>query len=178
MRAHRSGRTKRARRLGIRAHWPCLLAGLLVIAGVSRFGERGSSAQSTSSTADGAPVPARPYPEQVNPAPANVAFIANPAMGSSSEAIAVKSPSSEPAGPGLAAAPGPAPAPVPSAKQKELDAITDPQKREIIDQSANLLKLANSLKAEMDKTGQDTLSVAVVRQADEIEKLAHKMRTK
>ena len=168
MRAHRSGRTKRARRLGIRAHWPCLLAGLLVIAGVSRFGERGSSAQSTSSTADGAPVPARPYPEQVNPAPANVAFIANPAMGSSSEAIAVKSPSSEPAGPG----------PVPSAKQKELDAITDPQKREIIDQSANLLKLANSLKAEMDKTGQDTLSVAVVRQADEIEKLAHKMRTK
>jgi hypothetical protein len=110
----------------------------------------------------------------VNPAPANVAFIANPAMGSSSEAIAVKSPSSEPAGPGLAAAPGPAP----SAKQKELDAITDPQKREIIDQSANLLKLANSLKAEMDKTGQDTLSVAVVRQADEIEKLAHKMRTK
>ena len=174
MRADRIRRTKRARRLRTSALWLCLLAGLLFIAGVSRFGERQSFAQSASSTADGDPVPVRPYPEQVNPAPANVAFIANPVRSSSSETTAVKSPSSEPAGPAL----GPALAPTPSAKQKELDAITDPQKREILDQSANLLKLANSLKAEMDKTTQDTLSVTVIRQADEIEKLAHKMRTK
>jgi hypothetical protein len=38
--------------------------------------------------------------------------------------------------------------------------------------------LANSLKAEMDKTTRDTLSVAVIRRAGEIEQLAHKMRTK
>jgi hypothetical protein len=38
--------------------------------------------------------------------------------------------------------------------------------------------LANSLKAEIDKTTKDTLSVTVVRKADEIEHLAHKMRSK
>ncbi len=54
----------------------------------------------------------------------------------------------------------------------------NPQQAEIMDESANLLKLANSLKAEVDKTTQDTLSIAVIRQADEIEKLAHKMRAR
>jgi hypothetical protein len=56
--------------------------------------------------------------------------------------------------------------------------ITDPRQKQIADDTADLLKLANSLKAEVDKTNEDTLSVAVVRQAGEIEKLAHKMRTK
>ena len=45
-------------------------------------------------------------------------------------------------------------------------------------QSASLLKLAYSLKSEVDKTTKDTLSVTVVRQAAEIEQLARKMRTK
>jgi len=168
--ADRIGRPKKARRLRTRAQWLCLLVGLFVIVCASRFGERESFAQSVSSTTDGDPVPVRSYPEQVNPAPANVAFIANRAVSSSSETVVVKSPSSEHAAPAAAAAP--------TAKQKELDAITDPQKRAILDQGANLLKLANSLKAEVDKTTQDTLSMTVVRQADEIEKLAHKMRTK
>lgn len=170
MRADCIGRTTKARRLRTRARWLCLLAGLFVVVCASWFGERESFAQSASSTADGDPVPVRPYPEQVNPAPANVVFIANRAVSSSSETVVVKSPSSEPA--------APAPATAPTARQKELDAIRDPQKREILDQSANLLKLANSLKAEVDKTTEDTLSMTVVRQADEIEKLARKMRTK
>lgn len=55
---------------------------------------------------------------------------------------------------------------------------TDPQKKQIYDDGANLLKLATTLKAEVDKTTADTLSLAVIRRADEIEKLAHKMRTK
>ena len=56
--------------------------------------------------------------------------------------------------------------------------VPDGKKKPIADQTANLLKLANSLKAEVDKTNADTLSISVIRQADEIEKLARKMRSK
>jgi hypothetical protein len=65
-----------------------------------------------------------------------------------------------------------------TAKREVNDASIDPRKKQIADDSANLLKLANGLKAEVDKTTQDTLSLTVIRQATEIEKLAHKMRTK
>ncbi|HEV2486937.1 MAG TPA: hypothetical protein VGT08_15520 [Terracidiphilus sp.] len=71
-----------------------------------------------------------------------------------------------------------APAPEQQAKQ---DVKVDPaaeRKKQISDEAADLLKLANSLKAEMDKTTRDTLSVAVIRRAGEIEQLAHKMRTR
>jgi hypothetical protein len=46
----------------------------------------------------------------------------------------------------------------------------------IVDESARLLKLATDLKAEVDKTTKDTLSISVVRKADEIEKLAHSVK--
>jgi len=45
-------------------------------------------------------------------------------------------------------------------------------------QCADLLKLATDLKAAVDKSNKDQLSLSVVRKADEIEKLAHKVRTK
>ena len=48
--------------------------------------------------------------------------------------------------------------------------------RKIDGQCADLLKMANSLKSEVDKTTMDVLSVAVVREADEIEQLARKMK--
>ncbi len=41
---------------------------------------------------------------------------------------------------------------------------------------ADLLNLAKTLKTEVDKTTQDVLSVAVVRDANKIERMAHKMR--
>lgn len=44
--------------------------------------------------------------------------------------------------------------------------------------SARLLKLASELKAEMDKTDKDTLSIAVIRKADEIERLARAVKQK
>jgi hypothetical protein len=50
------------------------------------------------------------------------------------------------------------------------------QKQQIDGQCADLLKMANSLKSAVDKTTMDVLSVAVVRQADEIEQLARKMK--
>jgi hypothetical protein len=48
--------------------------------------------------------------------------------------------------------------------------------QQIAEESAKLLKLATDLKAEVDKTNKDTLSLRVVRKADEIERLAHNVR--
>lgn len=45
-------------------------------------------------------------------------------------------------------------------------------------QCADLLKMATDLKAEVDKSNKNQLSLSVVRKADEIEKLAHKVRSK
>ena len=62
--------------------------------------------------------------------------------------------------------------PVPAPPAKPLD----PNQKAVADASASLLELANSLKKEVDKTSADTLSVAVVRKASEIEQLARKLR--
>ncbi len=51
-------------------------------------------------------------------------------------------------------------------------------KSQIAEDSANLLNLASGLKAEVDKTSRDTLSILVIKKANEIEQLAHRMRTK
>jgi hypothetical protein len=44
--------------------------------------------------------------------------------------------------------------------------------------TANLLKLANELKQYVDKTNENTLSLDVVKKAEEIEKLAHSVKEK
>jgi hypothetical protein len=51
-----------------------------------------------------------------------------------------------------------------------------PHHQQLVDDSARLLALAVSLKTEVDKTTKDTLSLNVIRRADEIEKLAHTVR--
>jgi hypothetical protein len=63
-------------------------------------------------------------------------------------------------------------------KQQTSAATDDERKKQIADDSAELLKLATDLKAEVDKTSKDTLSVNVIRKADEIEKLAHSVKEK
>jgi len=88
------------------------------------------------------------------------------------------------------ASPQPAPAsPVPEAKN-QASALTPPASQPGADQAAadpgqqiaqdaaNLLKMANDLKTEVYKTRKDTLSVAVIRKAGQIEQLAHTLRTK
>lgn len=52
---------------------------------------------------------------------------------------------------------------------------SDRQKKLVAD-TERLLSLANELKADMDKTNKDMLSLDVVRKADEIEKLAHSVK--
>lgn len=58
------------------------------------------------------------------------------------------------------------------------EAANTERKRQLTDDSAALLELSNQLKAEIDKSSKDTLSVDVVRKADEIAKLAHNVQVK
>lgn len=103
---------------------------------------------------------------QASPALAPAASSANGVVATQSDANAQNPPQMTTAG----AAPAPAPSGdvvVPSGPKSELALDT-----------ANLMKLANDLKSEVDKTSKDTLSITVVREADKIEQLARKMRTK
>lgn len=51
-----------------------------------------------------------------------------------------------------------------------------PQQKQLAEDTAKLLQLANELKTEMDKSTKDTLSLTVIKKADEVEKLARKVR--
>jgi hypothetical protein len=51
-----------------------------------------------------------------------------------------------------------------------------PQQKQLADDTAKLLTLANELKKEMDKSSKDTLSLSVIKKAQEVEKLAHKVQ--
>jgi hypothetical protein len=64
------------------------------------------------------------------------------------------------------------------AKKQSFDAANAERRKQIADDSARLLKLATDLKSEVDKTTKDTLSIHVIRKADEIEKLAHDVKEK
>ena len=63
-------------------------------------------------------------------------------------------------------------------KKASVDAANVERRREIGEDSTRLLKLATDLKTELDKTTKDTLSLGVIRKADEIERLAHSVREK
>lgn len=63
-------------------------------------------------------------------------------------------------------------------KKANVNAANEERKRQISDDSAKLLKLATDLKTEVDKTNKDTLSIGVIRKAEEIEKLARAVKEK
>lgn len=65
-----------------------------------------------------------------------------------------------------------------NAKQQDFAAANAERKKQIADDTEKLLKLANDLKAEVDKSNKDTLSLGVIRKADEIERLAHIVKEK
>jgi type VI protein secretion system component VasF len=70
------------------------------------------------------------------------------------------------------------PVQLPPASQPGADqAVADPGKQ-ISQDAANLLKMATELKTEVYKTRKDTLSIAVIRKAGQIEQLAHTLRSK
>jgi len=61
------------------------------------------------------------------------------------------------------------------AEQQDKLRNSDRQKRLVAD-TEKLLALATDLKAQVDKSTKDTLSVDVIKKADEIEKLAHSVK--
>jgi len=63
-------------------------------------------------------------------------------------------------------------------QQQSFEAANAERKKQIADDTEKLLKLATDLKAEVDKTTKDTLSLNVIRKADEIERLAHNVKGK
>jgi hypothetical protein len=63
-------------------------------------------------------------------------------------------------------------------KKANFEAVNVERKKQLSDDSVRLLKLANELKTEVDKTDKDTLSISVIRKADEIERLAHVVKEK
>ena len=63
-------------------------------------------------------------------------------------------------------------------KKQNFEVVNAERRKIIADESALLLKLATDLKAEVDKTNKDTLSLNVIRRADMVEKLAHDMKEK
>ncbi len=63
-------------------------------------------------------------------------------------------------------------------KKQNFEAANAERRKQIAEDSAKLLKLASDLKTEVDKTTKDTLSLNVIRKADEIERLAHGVKEK
>ena len=72
---------------------------------------------------------------------------------------------------------GPDPATVLQEHRRQLAMMSDRQKR-IVEDTAKLLKLAGELKDDVDKTSKDTMSLDVIRKAEEIEKLAHDVKNR
>jgi hypothetical protein len=137
---------------------------------------QGQTAQDT--PAQDSSNPDQPTTEPTVPAtavPSPPAFSANLAAAKGKVAAASETPMADSLTPVAASS-----VPAESASPVAIPQPTGPQdekQKAIFDSSVNLLKLASMLKAEVDKTTADQLSVPVVRKAGEIEQLAHKMRT-
>ena len=63
-------------------------------------------------------------------------------------------------------------------KKQKFEAANEERNRQIADDTTKLLQLATQLKAEVDKTNKDTLSLNVIKKADSIEKLARGVKEK
>lgn len=62
--------------------------------------------------------------------------------------------------------------------QPNYESLNAMRRKEVADETAKLVKLANDLKAEIDKADKDTLSVSAVKKAEQIEKLAKSLKNK
>jgi hypothetical protein len=63
-------------------------------------------------------------------------------------------------------------------KMQHFEAINAERKKEMGDDSTQLLLLAKELNAEVDKAGNDSLSLTAIQKAEAIEKLAHDVKEK
>lgn len=68
---------------------------------------------------------------------------------------------------------------IPPEIQKDMEKKANLQRQADLKRDADtLLKLSTELKAYVDKTNENVMSVEVIRKAEEIEKLAHSVKTK
>jgi hypothetical protein len=95
----------------------------------------------------------------------------DPASGSPADSSTPLGPVAKPAGTNAQ----PAVAAVPALPQAPLTP-EQARQQQVALHVGDLLKMATDLKAEVDKTNQDELSVTVVRKANELEQYAHKLR--
>jgi hypothetical protein len=61
-------------------------------------------------------------------------------------------------------------------QEKKRRELNQQRRKQISDETAMLVQLTTELKTEVDKTDKDTLSLTVIRKAEDIEKLAHAVR--
>lgn len=174
----------------------CILFAACILFNVKTAGAQASQASNSSKSAQQSsqaqPPKANGQAPASGPASAPMVMGEDPDSGDMGSAPAQAAPAQQPAG---AAAPGkivlwnpaippgePAAEPPAAAPEAALpvpppaDAGGDIARQQINNQCVDLLKLANDLKAAVDKSNQDMLSVAVVRKANEIETLAHHVK--
>lgn len=65
-----------------------------------------------------------------------------------------------------------------NSKGAKVEAANSARRKQIADDAAKLLELATELKAEVDKTDKDTLSLQVIKKAESIERLAKGVKEK
>lgn len=63
-------------------------------------------------------------------------------------------------------------------EDRQIKEMNKKRQKEIRDDTEKLFQLATELKAAVDKSNENLLSVEVVRKADEVEKLAHRVKDK
>jgi type VI protein secretion system component VasF len=61
-------------------------------------------------------------------------------------------------------------------EQERLKAVADQRQKKLIEDAQHLLAMAQTLKTSVDATKKDELSVEVIREADQIEKLAKDLK--
>jgi hypothetical protein len=66
--------------------------------------------------------------------------------------------------------------PMPRIEEQQALARNNERQKRLVADTDKLLALASDLKAQVDKTNKDTLSVDVIKKAEEIEKLAHSVK--
>ncbi len=63
-------------------------------------------------------------------------------------------------------------------QQKLAETATTERQKQLSDEAAKLLQLATELKAAVDKSNKNEMSLEVIRKADDVEKLAHDLKLK
>jgi hypothetical protein len=66
----------------------------------------------------------------------------------------------------------------PSLAARQANMLNQSRQKQLVLDTQRLVALANELKIAVDKSNKDTLSLDVIRKADEIEKLAHSVKEK